>query len=292
MVFGTVYAELVVVILGRNIQLLTNPNFNIAHIGFIIYDVHMINIWNTIFMEPLYNGLIFLVNNLPGASLALSVIVLTIIVRIILYPLSVKSIRTQIIQKKLQPDVKRIRDEIKDPKEQSTAIMKLYKDNNTNPFSGCLIILLQLPIILALYRVFLTDLHEQSHFLYNGVILNPDINTMFFGFIDLTEKSIILAGLAALAQYLQMRFSPIHSNDKNEIKLVLTENDDPKEQIMKNMQSSMKIAMPIMIFVFSMLIPSAVALYWTVSAIFMTVQEYIVKNKFKLNGGNISVDES
>src|SRR5580704_10130713 len=106
--------------------------------------------FHTIFYIPLYNALIWLTTGL-GGSIGLAVIALTLVVKIILSPLSYSSIKSQIEQKKLQPLMDDIKKKYPDKKEQSEKMMELYKEHKTNPFAGCLLLLLQLPVIIALY---------------------------------------------------------------------------------------------------------------------------------------------
>jgi YidC/Oxa1 family membrane protein insertase len=235
--------------------------------------------WNTFFIEPLYNALIFLVNTIPGASLAIAVIILTIAVKLLLAPLSAMSLRSQIIQKKLQPQIKAIQAEYADDKQlQSVKVMELYKEHKTNPFSGCLLILLQLPIILALYRVFLSGIGLQEDLLYASMIYPDVINSTIFGIIDLAEKSILIALIAGIAQFIQMKYSAAMKTEPQK------EGDGERsmqEDMAQGMQKGMKFGMPIMITVFAYIVPAAVGLYWVVNIIFSIVQEYIIRRNSK-----------
>ena len=114
----------------------------------------MIHLWNLIFYKPLYNALFGLVDVLPNSSLFLAVIILTLIVRIIISPLSYKALKTQLKTKAIQPQLRAVRKETDDKQEQARRTLEIYKKNGVNPFSSFLLLLVQFPIIIALYWVF------------------------------------------------------------------------------------------------------------------------------------------
>lgn len=241
-----------------------------------------------IFHIPLYNALIWLIG-LFGGSVGWAVIVLTTIVKIILAPLNLASIRSQIAQKKLQPKMDVIRKQYTDKAEQSQKIMELYKDHKTNPFSGCLLILIQLPIILALYYVFLRgglpDL--DLSILYKGITAPQTINMMFLG-ADLAVKSWIFALVAGITQFIQIQFSPSFRDVKTSEETSVaphapeeTTGQDMMSQMGPMMQKQMKYMMPIIIFVVAMAVPAAVALYWITNNVVTIAIELIATMRQK-----------
>lgn len=230
--------------------------------------------FKTLFYIPLYNALIML-TGFFGGSLGLGVIALTLLVKIILSPLSHLSIRSQIEQKKLQPLIADIRKKYPDQKEQSQKLMELYKEHKTNPFAGCFLILLQLPVIIGLYQVFLNGSGINTEMLYPFVAQPETISTIFLG-INMASKSILFALIAGISQFLQMHWSPAMQKNTNEPKPDPT---DMQAMLAYNMQRTMKYILPVMIIVFAYAVPSAVALYWIISNIFMIIQEKIVIKK-------------
>lgn len=236
--------------------------------------------FHTIFFVPLYNALMFLTGTF-GGSLGLAVIGLTIIVKLVLSPLAHASIKSQIEQKKLQPLVEALKKQYPDKKEQSAKMMELYKEHKTNPFAGCLLIILQLPVIIALYNVFMKGVTVNADELYSFVSAPEIINTMFLG-INMGQgpvwSKLLLAALAGITQYLQMRWSPAMQDAP---KTAVAPTDGPKDfqaDMAANMTKSMKYTMPVMIAAFAYAVPGAVALYWIVSNIFMIAQErFVVK---------------
>ena len=115
----------------------------------------MIAFLKTILYVPIFNILVFLVWLIPNHSVGWAIIVLTIIVRLVLLPSSIKSSKASLKLQMLQPEINRIRKEIKDQQAQGKAIMDLYKKEGASPFGSCLPLLIQLPIIFVLYQVFL-----------------------------------------------------------------------------------------------------------------------------------------
>src|SRR3989344_4578938 len=169
----------------------------------------MIEIYNTLIHDPLLNILIFFYNTIALGDLGLAIIFLTILIRLILYPLFHKGLRHQAVMQNLQPKIKKIQDDHKDNKEkQMEAMFALYKEHNFNPFSGFFIILAQLPVLIALYRIFLSVFKEGAlNSLYSFVDKPEILNKLFLGLINLSEPSIFIVGFAALLQYFQGRMS-------------------------------------------------------------------------------------
>lgn len=234
-------------------------------------------IFHTLFYDPIYNGLIFLVSNFSWMDLGMAVICITIIVKLILFPLTKSSIKTQIKVKEVEPEVNRLKKEYEDDREtQARKIMELYKENEINPFASFLTLLIQLPILFALYFVFVKGgLPTVDVDILYSFIQVPDVidKTTFLGFIDITQKSFILAVLAGVSQFFQIRLV------MPEIKPKKTGTNDFKEDLIRNMQLQMKYVLPVFIFFIAYSFISALALYWVTSNIFMIGQElYIRKN--------------
>lgn len=232
-------------------------------------------ITNTWLFELFYNVLIGLTNLFPGASIAIGVILLTLIVKTILIPLTYRSIRHQIRQKELQPLLDEIREQYKDDKEtQSRKIMELYQQKKMNPFSGCFLIIIQIIVIIPLYYTFL-NFQIMPDKLYGFVSVPESLNTMFLG-IDLAGRSIILAVLTGASQFFQLYFSPAMRDTGK-----LTVNTSSQAAMMQSMQRSMKYTMPILIGFFAYAVPAAVAVYWIVSNIFTIAQEIVIRKKLE-----------
>ncbi|OGI63200.1 hypothetical protein A2818_00110 [Candidatus Nomurabacteria bacterium RIFCSPHIGHO2_01_FULL_40_12] len=235
------------------------------------------NIWDTFLYAPLLNALAFLVSIVPGGDLGIAVIILTILVKIILFPLSQKSIESQAAMNILAPELNKIKNSGASKEDQAKQTFELYKKHKTNPFSGCLLVLIQIPIIFALYYVFFKGIDFQSGLLYSFIPAPENINTLFLGFIDINGKSLVLAILAGASQYFQAHFlpKPVASSSSASF----------SESFSKSMQLQMKYIFPFFVFFIlytdflGVSLSGAVALYWITSNIFMIGQQIYVDKK-------------
>ncbi|MDP3684334.1 MAG: YidC/Oxa1 family membrane protein insertase, partial [Ignavibacteria bacterium] len=166
------------------------------------------NIWNTVLYNPLLNALAFLVSIVPGGDVGVAVIILTILVKIALFPLSQRSIVNQTKMNLLAPELQKIKTSGANKEEQAKQTMALYKKHKTNPFSGCLLVLIQIPIIFALYFVFLKGIKFDGGALYSFVHAPENINMNFLGLLDIGQKSLVLAIIAGVSQFFQAYFMP------------------------------------------------------------------------------------
>jgi YidC/Oxa1 family membrane protein insertase len=231
-------------------------------------------LYNNFVFNPLYNGLIYLIDVIPGIDAGIAVIIFTIIVRLILFPISKKAVVTQVKMKEIEPELNRIKREIPDRQQQAMAVMDLYKKKGVNPFSSFLFLFIQLPIIFALYKIFMSSgLPEVKESLLYSFVSVPSIDMNFLGIVDIGSKSIILAIIAAVAQYLQLHFSLSASKP--------VKSDDPAMDMAQNMMKNMKYIFPIMVFFISYKIAAVVALYWTISSLFTLGQEIVVRKHLR-----------
>lgn len=232
----------------------------------------MVSIWNTFFYEPLYNALIFLVGALPGENVGLAVIALTLVVKLALYPLSQKSVHTQAKMRSLEGEIASIKAKHQDDKKkQAEATMELYRKHKVNPFSGCLTILIQLPIIIALYFVFLKGLAPNGSVLYSFVNFPEHVSTVFLG-IDMGSKSLIFALVAALSQFLQTHLTLPKQRPRGETASFA-------DEFSRSMNVQMRYVLPLFVAFIAYTTSAAVALYWTVSSLFSVGQELLVRRR-------------
>jgi YidC/Oxa1 family membrane protein insertase len=230
--------------------------------------------FNEILYRPLYNGLIFLYNAIPFHDFGVAIILLTILIRLLVYPLNQKAINSQAEMNKLQPKIKDVQQKFKDDKvKQSQALMDLYKEHKINPASGCLPILIQLPILFALYKVFWNGLNPDNlNILYSFVSRPEQINSMFLGFIDLAKNNYamaIMAGVLTFFQSKMMMTTQTNTSEKNDFAAMMTK--------------QMLYIMPIMTIFIAWKLPAGLSLYWVVITLFGIVQQYIILKKKKNN---------
>src|SRR3989344_2054736 len=163
----------------------------------ILFDM-ISTIFHTVVYDPLYNGLIFLVGIVPQHDVGLAVIALTIVVRIILFPLSRRAVETQMAMRKIAPDVEKLKEKYKDNREeQAKAIFALYRERGVHPFASIGLLLAQLPVLFALYWIFafggLPDIRPDL--LYSFVSSPAGIDMGFFGLFNMAEHNIVLGVL-------------------------------------------------------------------------------------------------
>lgn len=240
----------------------------------------MVELFNTILYVPFFNLLVFLYNTVAFQDFGIAIILLTLTIRLILSPLSVKTFRSQRILSELQPKVKEVQEKFKsDPQKQTKEVMELYRRHNVNPFSGCLPLLIQLPILIALYRISITGFEENSLSVLYDFIRNPVfLNSMSLGFIDLAQKNIFLALIAGAAQFLQTKLSlPLQKN-----RAILK---DQKTNPLASMSQQMLYFLPIITIIVSMSFPAGLPLYWIATTLFSICEQvYIKRIKFEIHG--------
>lgn len=232
----------------------------------------MYSIFTAIFTRPLLNLLVFFYQVLPLHDLGLSIILVTILIRLLLYPFVAKSLRAQKALTDLQPELKALQEKHKNNKEeQAKHTMELYRARGVNPFSGCLPVLVQLPLLIALVSVFSAITKPGALDQLYGFTLRPDaINTIAFGFLNLAAPNIILAILAGATQFLQAYLAP---------QPVAAGGDSP---FAKSMQTQTLYFLPIFITVLAWRFAAALPLYWTVLNIIGIFQQGgIPKNFFR-----------
>jgi YidC/Oxa1 family membrane protein insertase len=233
--------------------------------------------FTTIFYTPLFNALIWLYNIIPGDNMGLAILALTLIIRVILYPIFTWQIRSQKAMQEMQTDIKRIQEQYKnDRTRQSQEMMKLYKEKKTNPFSSCLPLLIQLPIWFALYRSFAQGLSSQGFERLYSFVANPGtINTNFFGIIDLSERSIVLAVTAGLIQFWQAK----KMMSKLPPKEVRKDKGAVDEDFSAIMSKQMTYVMPAVMVFLGISWPSGLMLYIAFSTLLSIAQQYVIERR-------------
>jgi len=247
-----------------------------------------ISVFNVILYQPLFNILVLFYEYLPGHDFGIAVIVLTILIRIIFYPLGTQAIRSQKALSELQPKIKEIQEKYKyDKEKQARAMMELYQKEKINPFSGCLPLLFQLPILIALYRVFWKGFQpEQMTYLYSFVPHPGVINPTFLGIMDLSKSFIvkinnqveyywpvvILAILAGIFQFWQSKMM----TPKTTFVKKPTVRKQGAPDFSQMIQKQMLYFFPIFTIVIICSLPSAIGIYWIVITIFSIIQQYFI----------------
>lgn len=242
-------------------------------------------LWNTVFYQPIYNILVFIINNITFGDVGFAIILVTVVVKLILAPLTKKSIRSQILMKKMEPEIKQIKKDFPNKEEQAKKTFDLYKKYGTNPFSGCLVIIIQLPIIFALYYVFYNGISIKEDIIYSFIQIPTIMHTNFLGLIEMGSKSIFLGVFAGITQFIQGYLSSPAKPKKVEIVKEIGGKNEPKnfqDQLSDSMQMNVKYILPVFIGFIAWKISAAVALYWIVSNIFTIAQEWYIRRQLDI----------
>lgn len=247
-------------------------------------------LFNTILYRPIFNFLVFLYNIIPGHQLWLAIIILTIVIKVILLPISYQAAKSRKKQSLLQPKIKEIQKKYKDKTEQSRELMKLYKENKANPLSGCLPLIIQLIVVIALYRAFMNIFKPESFSALYSFVSNPGTINVFMPFhIDLSVKNYAIAIIAAIAQFFSsktmMQLTPSS----------LSSTSEKQEVFQKTMQKQMTFFAPLMTLFIGMSFPSGVTFYWAVNSILELIQNLLINKRIygkdnRKNQANFSND--
>ena len=221
--------------------------------------------FNALIYNPLYNALAIIYNTVAFHDLGIAIIVLTIVVRIVLYPLFHKMARNQTLLQKIQPRVKEIQHTHRENKEKlAQELLALYREHKINPLSSFLALLIQLPILFVLFSIFSTGFTaESASHLYSFVAMPRETAHGFFGLLDLHERSIFIAGIVGAAQFIQGKLS---------LKISGSASEGAVAKATKNMI----FIMPIVVFLIGMQLPAAVGLYYATTTIFGAAQQWYI----------------
>ena len=234
----------------------------------------MMQLYNTLLYQPMLNLLVFFYNLIP--DIGVGIIILTIIIRLILLPLTAKMYKSQKAMQALQPQMKELQEKYKkNPQELSKAMMQLYQKEKVNPLSSCLPVLLQLPFLIALYQVLVAGLDATKTLppLYS-FISNPEhLSPYFLSVIDLSVKSLPLAVLAGIAQYFQTKMMPMQAAPRG-----IPGSKD--ENMMAGMNRQMLYIMPVFTVFIGASMPAGLTFYWLITTLFSIAQQwYFLRGK-------------
>lgn len=227
----------------------------------------LFSIYHTVLFEPLFNTLVILYNLVPGRDFGIAVILVTLLVRFAFAPLSAKAVVAQRKLAALQPQAKEIQEKFKkDREKQAKELLELYKKEKVNPLAGILPILIQIPFLIALYQVFWKGLGaEQLEFLYSFVTNPGLIDPIFFGIVNLGERSMVLAGLAAVFQFIQGK------------QMMQRRPSGDQKSFAATFQKQALYFFPVLTLLIVSQMPSAIGLYWITTSLFSIGQQWYIK---------------
>lgn len=231
----------------------------------------MAYLYQQIFYRPIFNVLIFFYENLAWHDLGIAIILTTLLIRFVLYPLFHTGAKQQMMMQRIQPKIKKIQEVHKDDmQKQSEALMALYKEHGVNPFSSLLLLVIQIPIMLAFYWVVRAGFGASQFVnLYSFIPQPQAVNSVFLGIVNLAQPSVILILLAALAQYFQARLAIYRAPGGG--------TPSTAEKIARQMA----FVAPLMTILIFYSLPSAIGLYWLVSSLFSVAQQYVINRHLK-----------
>ncbi len=264
------------------------------------------NIFEILLVQPLFNILMVLYNAIPGGDFGISIILFTILLRFVMYPLVKKQLHQTKLMRKLQPELEQIKKQYKGNKQmQGIQMMELYKRHGVSPFRSIGILLVQLPIFIALYLVIqvFVNKNEFTKYTYdflenipsiNRIVENPEkFNETFLGVADLTKSpigehgfSVLMIAIAigaAVAQYYQSKQTmPQDPSKRRKLRDIMNEAANGKEadqsEINAAIMSKMMFVLPFFMLFIMLSFPSAIALYYaTMTFVAVAQQAHILK---------------
>jgi YidC/Oxa1 family membrane protein insertase len=240
------------------------------------------NAFNLILYQPLFNGLILLYQYLPGHDFGIAVIVLICLIRLILYPLMAQSIKFQKALQELQPKIQEIQQKYKADRERQTReIIALYKKEKINPLGSFLPFLIQLPILFALFWVFMAfkdGLDASKLTILYPFVSCPNLleEPTLLGLINLTQPSLLLAALAGICQFFQTKMiTPKQKSGGRQF----SKKSDQMAYFSNLIQKQMLYFFPVFMVLILLRLPAVIGLYWIVTSLFSLGQQYIMLKK-------------
>ncbi len=232
--------------------------------------------FHTLFYEPIYNLLVFALTVVPLHDVGAAIILVTCIVKGLLLPLNLSATRSQYALKKVENEIKQIREKHKEtPQEMSKKMMEVYKRENINPFASFFTLFIQIPIFIALYFVFSKGLHADVDSLYSFLSFPEKLHTFAFGILDVTAKNIPIAIATGVSAYILARRQTSTMVSKKQ-----PHEESFQDHFMKSMKIQLLYVLPLVIAFSSAVLPAAIGLYWTTSNILSFFQDVYIKRKY------------
>ncbi len=253
-------------------------------------------LFHELLYRPLVNLLMFFYDVIPGSDIGIALILMTLVVRLIMLPLYRKSIKSQREIAMIQPKIKELQETYKDDKTKlSEEMLKVYSEHKINPFAGILLLIVQLPILIAVYRVsfniFNSDTYPEP---YPFVSFPEQVNEISLGFLNIANSAsslvtdsqwqvaipaIVLALLVGMTQFFQVRLIMGRTKQATEASKPAKKEGEPDMAEMMNKQ--MMYVLPTLVTVFAFTLPTAMSLYWITTTVATIVQEFLLIRRTK-----------
>lgn len=239
------------------------------------------NIFDAVLIAPLVNALFFIYGIIPGHDFGIAIILFTVVIRLLLWPLANKQLHSQKKMQSLQGDIAKVKAKAGgDKQKESAMLMELYKEKEVSPFSACLPALLQFPVLIAMFIVFQRatgDINQVANILYAPVenlpyiqqVLSGQIpfDSTLLGILPMTKPSAILAIIAGLTQFIQVKMITPRKQK--------TDSKDPQAQ----MTAMMNYTFPALTVFIAWSLPAALPLYWITTNVISIGQQWLIMRK-------------
>ncbi len=230
--------------------------------------------------QPIFNALVWLYNVVPGSDIGIAIILLTILLKLVLWPFSIQALKSQKAMQELQPKLKDLQEKHKGKKDElAKATMELYSKEKVSPFSSCLPLLIQLPFLIALYQVLRDGLASKGFESLYPFIQNPGhVEPTLLGLLNLQSPNFVLAILAGGAQFWQSKML----TTKRPPRSVQGKEGSKDEDTMARMNKQMMYMMPAITVIIGAGLPGGLALYWFATSLLTVAQQaYFFRKKDK-----------
>lgn len=259
------------------------------------------NIFTTIIVQPIFNLLVFIDAILPGHNFGLAIIIFTVVIRLLLWPLVKKQLHQARAMRELAPELKKIKAAAKgDRQKESQLTMELYREKEINPFASLGVLIIQIPILIGLYQglqKIIKDPHQIISFSYSFLHhlgwmqhLSANIhsfNNSLFGVVNLTRTAVGTSGIywaamaiviaSAIAQYFQAKQLMPQSTDARSLRKILSEANSGKQadqaEVNAAVGRSTQFLIPLMVFLVALRLAVALPLYWLASSVVAYIQQ-------------------
>lgn len=238
--------------------------------------------FHNVIYVPIYNALALFVSWVPFGDVGIAIILITVLVKVILFPLAVRASHTQLAMRALEPELRGLREQYKDNKQElALKTLALYRAHNVKPFASMLVVLVQLPVIFGLYWVIWVDSKTSTFdpaLLYSWVSVPQVTSYVFLNLVPLGVGSVFLALLVALSQYTLSRMMMPKAPQKSGKQFM--------DDLATSMHLQMRYVFPIVIGVISYVATAAIALYFLTSNVFGILQELVARQRHRESHGN------
>jgi len=221
-------------------------------------------LFNELIYRPLLNLTVLLYGTVGFGDLGITIVLMTVVVRTAMLPLSLRTARSQRAMSQLAPEIEQLKQKHKgDVNAQSEAVMRLYRERGVSPLAGCLPLLIQLPLLIGLYRVFVNVFKPDALALLYPFVQGPAaIGHTALGVLDISAPNAFLAILAGAFQFWQVKLSAA---------------GQPQNQPGAAMNRQMMFMLPLIIIVIGWNLPAGLTLYWTVTTLFSIGEQLYLK---------------